>query len=89
MPVTCALERGSTRPPAVELGQPRGLASFGPVRDLLVSELADPVELLVATSMASSKSDARRLLQQGSVRANGAVVPPDQGLDPAARFAVS
>lgn len=42
--------------------------------------LADPVELLVATALASSKSDARRLLQQGSVRANGTVMTPDQVL---------
>ena len=36
----------------------------------------------MATALASSKSDARRLLQQGSVRANGAVMAPDQVLDP-------
>ena len=33
------------------------------------------------TGLASSKSDARRQLQQGAVRANGVAVGPDQGLD--------
>jgi tyrosyl-tRNA synthetase len=36
----------------------------------------------VATELAASKSDARRLLQQGSVRANGVVLAADRGLDP-------
>lgn len=31
----------------------------------------DPVELLVATSLASSKSDAKRLIEQGAVEING------------------
>lgn len=43
--------------------------------------LGDPVELLVTTGLAASKSEARRLLQQGSVRANGHVLAPDDGLD--------
>ena len=42
--------------------------------------LEDPVELLVSSQLASSKSDARRLLQQGSVRANDRRVGPDDGL---------
>ena len=44
------------------------------------SALDDPVELLVRTGLASSKSDARRQLQQGGVRANGVVVAPDAAL---------
>ena len=43
--------------------------------------LTDVVELLVATGLASSKSDARRQLQQGGVRANGVVMGPEQGLE--------
>jgi tyrosyl-tRNA synthetase len=42
--------------------------------------LTDPVELLVSTELASSKSDARRLLQQGSVRANDRRVAAEDGL---------
>jgi tyrosyl-tRNA synthetase len=42
--------------------------------------LTDPVELLVSTELASSKSDARRLLQQGSVRANDRRVGAEDGL---------
>jgi len=34
----------------------------------------DPVELLVATSLASSKSDAKRLVEQNAVELNGQVV---------------
>ena len=40
-----------------------------------------PSTLLVSTGLASSNSDARRLLQQGSVRANGVVVGVDGALD--------
>ena len=58
------------------------VAAEVPSSRLAGGELGDPVELLVTTELASSKSDARRLLQQGSVRANGLVVRPDQGLDP-------
>jgi tyrosyl-tRNA synthetase len=54
-----------------------------PSSQLTAGELDDPVELLVATALATSKSDARRLLQQGSVRANGTVIAPGQGLDAA------
>jgi len=52
-----------------------------PASRLDVTVLADPVDLLVATELASSKSDARRLLQQSSVRANGAVVADGQRID--------
>lgn len=34
----------------------------------------DPVELLVATSLASSKSDAKRLIEQGAVEINGKAI---------------
>jgi tyrosyl-tRNA synthetase len=44
-------------------------------------DLRDPVELLVTTALATSKSDARRLLQQGSVRANERRLGPEDGLD--------
>jgi tyrosyl-tRNA synthetase len=39
-------------------------------------ELGDAVELLVATALASSRSDARRLLEQRSTRANGVQLGP-------------
>jgi tyrosyl-tRNA synthetase len=42
--------------------------------------LQDPVDLLVSSELASSRSDARRLLQQGSVRANDQRLGPDDGL---------
>jgi len=38
------------------------------------------VELLVRTGLGTSKSDARRQLQQGAVRANGVVLAPDATL---------
>jgi tyrosyl-tRNA synthetase len=44
-------------------------------------DLHDPVELLVTTGLATSRSDARRLLQQGSVRANERRLGPVEGLD--------
>ncbi len=34
----------------------------------------DPIELLVATKLASSKSDAKRLIEQGAVEINGKVI---------------
>jgi tyrosyl-tRNA synthetase len=42
--------------------------------------LDDPVDLLVSTGLASSRSDARRLLEQRSTRANGAQLGPDDDL---------
>ena len=44
------------------------------------SALDDAVELLVRTGLGTSKSDARRQLQQGAVRANGVVLAPDATL---------
>jgi len=40
----------------------------------------DVVELLVGAGMAASNSEARRLLQQGSIRANGLLVTLDEGV---------
>ncbi len=36
----------------------------------------DPVELLVAANLASSKSEAKRLLEQGAVEINGSTIQP-------------
>jgi tyrosyl-tRNA synthetase len=44
------------------------------------NDLNDPVTLLVDIKMAASKSEARRLLEQGAVRANGAVISADVDL---------
>jgi len=44
------------------------------------SALADVAELLAVTGLAASKSEARRLLGQGSIRANGQVIAGDDGL---------
>jgi tyrosyl-tRNA synthetase len=57
------------------------LAGEVPASTLDRAALGDTVEVLTATGLASSKSDARRQLQQGAVRANGAAVALDQGLD--------
>lgn len=40
-------------------------------------DLDDPIALLTGAGLASSKSEARRLLDQGSVRINGARLPAD------------
>ena len=42
-----------------------------PTTTLSSDNLGDPVDLLVTTGLASSRSDARRLLEQRSTRANG------------------
>jgi tyrosyl-tRNA synthetase len=42
-----------------------------PTSTLHSDDLSDPVDLLVATELASSRSDARRLLEQRATRANG------------------
>jgi tyrosyl-tRNA synthetase len=57
------------------------LAGEVPSSSTTRSALSDTVDLLAATGLASSKSDARRQLQQGGVRANGVVLRPDEGLD--------
>jgi tyrosyl-tRNA synthetase len=57
------------------------LAGEVPSSRLQRAALGDTVEVLTTTGLASSKSDARRQLQQGAVRANGTAVAPDQGLD--------
>jgi tyrosyl-tRNA synthetase len=57
------------------------LAGEVPSSRLQRAALGDTVEVLTTTGLASSKSDARRQLQQGAVRANGTAVAPDQGLN--------
>jgi tyrosyl-tRNA synthetase len=56
------------------------LAGEVPTSRVRPGDLGDVVEVLVTTGLATSKSDARRLLQQGSVRANGHRLGPDDGL---------
>jgi tyrosyl-tRNA synthetase len=48
------------------------LAAEVPASSLRAEDLGDAVDLLVATDLASSRSDARRLLEQRSTRVNGA-----------------
>ena len=45
-----------------------------------MERLDDPIDLLVTTGLASSRSDARRLLEQRSTRANGAQLGPGDNL---------
>lgn len=47
------------------------VAAEVPSSHLTGAAVGDPVELLVTTGLATSKSDARRLLEQRSVRVNG------------------
>lgn len=42
--------------------------------------LDDPIGLLVTTGLAGSKSEARRLIDQGGVRVNGTQMRPDLGI---------
>jgi tyrosyl-tRNA synthetase len=51
-----------------------------PTTTLPRDDLGDPIELLVSTGLASSRSDARRLLEQRSTRANGAQLGPSDDL---------
>jgi tyrosyl-tRNA synthetase len=51
-----------------------------------VEALSDPVEVLVSTGLASSKGEARRLLDQGGIRANGSVIRADARLDQVERL---
>jgi tyrosyl-tRNA synthetase len=57
------------------------LATEVPSSSMSRPMLRDTADVLATTGLATSKSDARRQLQQGAVRANGAAVGPDQGLD--------
>jgi tyrosyl-tRNA synthetase len=57
------------------------LAGEVPSSSTTRAALSDTIDLLAATGLASSKSDARRQLQQGGVRANGVVLGPDDRLD--------
>ncbi len=54
-----------------------------PASRMAKNELGDPVELLVATGLASSKSEARRLLEQRSVRLNGTTIDAASRVDEA------
>jgi len=54
-----------------------------PASTMAKNELGDPVELLVATGLASSKSEARRLLEQRSVRLNGTTIDAASRVDEA------
>jgi len=49
-------------------------------------DLHDPVGVIVGTGLASSKGEARRLLEQGGIRANGLVIRADARLDAAERL---
>jgi tyrosyl-tRNA synthetase len=51
-----------------------------PTTSMSSDGLGDPVDLLVSTGLASSRSDARRLLEQRSTRANGAQLGPGDNL---------
>ena len=57
------------------------LAGEVPSSAMTRAALSDTVDLLATTGLASSRSDARRQLQQGGVRANGVILGPDDGLD--------
>jgi tyrosyl-tRNA synthetase len=52
-----------------------------PTTSLPADRLADTVDVLVTTGLASSRSEARRLLDQRGVRANGRPVGPDETLE--------
>jgi tyrosyl-tRNA synthetase len=56
------------------------LAAEVPASTATVSALEDVIALLAATGVAASKSEARRLLEQRSIRANGTQLGPDDGL---------
>ena len=56
------------------------LAREVPTTQLPADALADPVDLLVRSGLASSKGDARRGLGQGSFRVNGRRLGPDDVL---------
>jgi tyrosyl-tRNA synthetase len=51
-----------------------------PTSTMRDGQLGDPVDVLVATELASSRSDARRLLEQRSTRANGSQLGPGDDL---------
>jgi tyrosyl-tRNA synthetase len=51
-----------------------------PTTALPRDRLGDPIDLLVTTGLASSRSDARRLVEQRSTRANGAQLGPGDDL---------
>jgi tyrosyl-tRNA synthetase len=56
------------------------LAAEVPTTRLSPADLADPVVALVRTGLATSNSDARRLLGPGSVKVNSHTLGPDSAL---------
>jgi tyrosyl-tRNA synthetase len=52
-----------------------------PSSQVLAERLADVVQLLVDTEMATSKGDARRTLEGGGFRCNGVPIEADARLD--------
>ena len=52
-----------------------------PTTTLVSDRLRDPIDLLVATALASSRTEARRLLEQHSIRANGVQLTAGDTLD--------
>lgn len=57
------------------------VAAEVPSSERPAASLGDVVELLAATGLAGSKTEARRLLAQRSIRANGQVIDGEGGLD--------
>jgi tyrosyl-tRNA synthetase len=53
------------------------IAGEVPTSRVVPDDLRDVIDLLAGTGLATSRSDARRLVQQGSVRANDQVVTAD------------
>ena len=51
-----------------------------PTTSVRTDDLANPVDLLVSSAVATSRSDARRLLEQRSIRANGVQLDPGDDL---------
>jgi len=67
-------------PAAASMETLDALAAEVPTTRVSAAALADPVALLADIGVATSRSDARRLLDQGSIRANGAPLGPDDDL---------
>jgi tyrosyl-tRNA synthetase len=57
------------------------IAGEVPTSRVAPEDLGDVIDLLVGTGLATSRSDARRLVQQRSVRANDQVVTADWSAD--------
>ncbi len=68
-------------PVSASLDAMRQICAEVPVTTMGTATLHDPVGVLVTTGLAASNSEARRLLQQRSVRANGEQVDEHARLD--------